>query len=190
MLLNFILPKFILKVERWKWNSEYRVYVSNLGNFKNEHKQRLPIKINSSGYCLIKTECGYRLAHRVVMLTWRPIPDAEELTVDHLNHNKRDNSLDNLEWVTKEENWERASNDFIYTSEQEKELEEIKNENQQHPMIKGGKKIFASYEEAAQFVITDKNMGSEVSKENIIRRIKGAAQNEQTYCGRKWKVVL
>ena len=47
------------------------------------------------------------------MLTWRPIPNAEELTVDHLNHNKRDNSLENLEWVTKEENLRRAAEDLI-----------------------------------------------------------------------------
>ena len=47
------------------------------------------------------------------MLTFRPIPNAEDLTVDHLNHNKRDNSLDNLEWVTKEENWDRANADLI-----------------------------------------------------------------------------
>jgi hypothetical protein len=45
------------------------------------------------------------------MLTWKPIPDAENLTVDHLNHNKRDNSLYNLEWVTQKENLRRAKED-------------------------------------------------------------------------------
>ena len=116
-MFNFILPQFFIKVERWKWNNEYRVYVSNLGNFKNEHKQRLPIKINSNGYCSIKTECGYKRVHRIVMLTWKPIPNAEELTVDHLDHNKRNNSLENLEWVTKEENQLRAKKDFILDKE-------------------------------------------------------------------------
>jgi hypothetical protein len=47
------------------------------------------------------------------MLTWRPTPNAEHLTVDHLNHNKRDNSLENLEWVSQEENIRRAKADFI-----------------------------------------------------------------------------
>ena len=94
--MKWISPRFIFKVERWKWNKEYRVYVSNLGNFKNEHKQNLPFLINQNGYIIIKTENGYKLAHRLVMLTFCPIPNAEDLTVDHKNHNKRDNSLDNL----------------------------------------------------------------------------------------------
>lgn len=55
----------------------------------------------------------YMLLHRLVMLTWKPTPEAEMLTVDHLNHNKRDNSLDNLEWVTVEENQVRATRDQV-----------------------------------------------------------------------------
>lgn len=181
MLLNFILPQFIIKVERWKWNSEYRVYVSNLGNFKNEHKQRLPIKINSSGYCLIKTECGYKLAHRVVMLTWRPIPNAEELTVDHLDHNKRNNSLENLEWVTTEENLQRANNDFIH--------KELPNGKPKTILIKGGQKEFSSFEEAAQWIKEMQQMPNDISLDKIINRITNAMKNDKMYCGRKWQLI-
>lgn len=112
-MFHFIMPSFNWNIEKWKWNNEYRVYVSNLGHFKNEFKQDIPVKINTRGYVLIKTSQGYKFAHRLVLLTWRPIPDAESLTVDHLNHNKRDNSLTNLEWVTKEENGRRAANDYL-----------------------------------------------------------------------------
>ena len=112
--MKIILPRFLFKIERWKWNSDYRVYVSNLGHIKNEHKQDLPVYIDNNGYCRVHTACcRYKTVHRLVMLTWRPIPNAEELTVDHLNHNKRDNSLENLEWVTKEENLRRATEDLI-----------------------------------------------------------------------------
>lgn len=101
-MFNIILPKFNLRVEKWKWNKEYRVYVSTLGNFKDEHKRNLPIKVSvKNGYCYIKTAVGFRIVQRIVMLTWKPIPDAENLTVDHLNHNKRDNSIYNLEWQLK-----------------------------------------------------------------------------------------
>ena len=109
----FLFPTISLKVERWKFNKDYGIYVSTLGNFKDRYKRRLPIKINK-GYCYVQTEtAGLRAAHRVVMLTWKPIPDAENLTVDHKNHNKRDNSLSNLEWVTQEENLRRASEDEL-----------------------------------------------------------------------------
>lgn len=36
--MKIILPRFLFKIEKWKWNSDYRVYVSNLGHIKNEHK--------------------------------------------------------------------------------------------------------------------------------------------------------
>lgn len=104
---------FIFRVERWKFNKDYGVWVSSEGNFKDRYKRLLPIKINSKGYCSVYTEKGYKTAHRLVMLTFKPIPDSESLTVDHLNHNKRDNSLKNLEWVSKGENLRRAQEDLI-----------------------------------------------------------------------------
>lgn len=109
-----ILPTISLRIERWKFNKEYGIYVSTLGNFKDRYKRRLPIKIDQGGYCRVKTEvpkAPWKLTHRLVLLTWKPIPDAENLTVDHLNHNKRDNSLYNLEWVTQKENLRRAKED-------------------------------------------------------------------------------
>lgn len=191
-MLNFILPKLCLKVEKWKWNKEYRVYVSNFGQFKNEHKQPLPIKIASNGYCMVPTITGLKLAHRVVMLTWVPIPNAEELTVDHLDHNKRNNAVDNLEWVTKEENWKRAVEDFVHFIEEKEPKNPIVPHNEiLHPIIKTGKRAFSSYNEAAEWLIEEMKMDTNVvSTDKIIRKIKGAIQSEATYCNRKWKVLL
>ena len=113
-----LLPTISLKIERWKFNKDYGIYVSTFGNFKDRYKRPLPVKIEQNGYCKVKTEAPntpWKLAHRIVMLTWKPIPDAENLTVDHLNHNKRDNSLVNLEWVTFVENQARAKRDRIKT---------------------------------------------------------------------------
>lgn len=108
-----IFPSLILNIERWKYNKEYEVYVSNLGHFKDKKKKNLPIKINDNGYCAVNTSVGYKRAHRIVMLTWKPIPNAEEITVDHLDHNKRNNALKNLEWVTYEENQIREKRDKL-----------------------------------------------------------------------------
>ena len=194
-MLNFILPKLCLKVEKWKWNKEYRIYVSNFGQFKNEHKQPLPIKIANNGYCMVLTASGLKLAHRIVMLTWVPIPNAEELTVDHLDHNKRNNAVDNLEWVTKEENWKRAIEDYVGVVDAEKETTSAATAIPQteiaHPIIKAGKRAFTSYGEAAEWLIEEMKMDTNtVSTDKIIRKIKGAIQSESTYCNRKWKILL
>lgn len=103
-----------ISIERWKWNKEYGCYVSSLGNFKDKDKNPLPIKINQSGYVMVNPSNHYQFAHRMVMRTFKPTLNMESLTVDHLNHNKRDNSLDNLEWVTIEENHHREKDDFLF----------------------------------------------------------------------------
>ncbi len=111
--MKFIMPRLIMNVEKWRWNKEYRIYVSNQGHFKDEHKRPLPVKINNGGYVTIQTPVGAKLAHRLVMLTFQFVPNAEDMTVDHLDHNKRNNSELNLEWVTIEENQKRASEDLL-----------------------------------------------------------------------------
>lgn len=89
----------------------------------------MPVKINLSGYVVIKTEKGYISAHRLVMYTWRPIPNAENMTVDHLNHNKRDNSLKNLEWIDRLENQRRACEDIVNIFENPFDIENISSKN-------------------------------------------------------------
>ena len=108
-MFRIILPRFIFRVERWKWNKEYRIYVSNMGHFMDEHKKIIPIRVNQNGYVGIFTPYGFMSAHRLVMRTWRPTANMENLTVDHLDHNKRNNSVENLEWVTKAEKHEARS---------------------------------------------------------------------------------
>lgn len=124
-MFKIILPKLILKVERWKWNKEYRIYVSNMGHFRDKYKRPIPIKINNSGYVVLPIgyNNGYPVAHRIVMKTWRPTTGMEELTVDHLDHNKRNNALYNLEWVTEAENQRRAAKDYISTEPKKKKKE-------------------------------------------------------------------
>lgn len=124
-----MLFNLIINFEKYRWNKDYGVYVSNLGHFKDRYKRLLPVKINLSGYVVIKTEKGYISAHRLVMYTWRPIPNAENMTVDHLNHNKRDNSLKNLEWIDRLENQRRACEDIVNIFENPFDIENISSKN-------------------------------------------------------------
>ena len=134
-MFKFILPRFIFRMERWKWNKEYRIYVSNMGHFMDKHKRVIPIRVNQSGYVGIKTPYGFILAHRLVMRTWRPTVNMEGLTVDHLDHNKRNNSVENLEWVTSEENFRRACEDYI--DQNEKPTQAVFKAEDFYPVING-----------------------------------------------------
>lgn len=114
-----MLPTFKLNIERWKYNPTFELYVSNMGHIRNKSKADIAPKIMQNGYVVVYVYGSlnkYMLLHRVVMLTWKPTPEAEELTVDHLDHNKRNNALSNLEWVTQEENTRRAKEDYIVGS--------------------------------------------------------------------------
>ena len=214
--MKIILPRFLFKIERWKWNSDYRVYVSNLGHIKNEHKQDLPVYIDDNGYCRVHTVCcSYKTVHRLVMLTWRPIPNAEELTVDHLNHNKRDNSLENLEWVTKEENLRRAAEDLIKKDKKKNNTKEspqdiIKKEKQRaitkaienfdiyNTPIKdntncvlGIPQKYSSCMAAAEAMLKDDKYKDihNLSQETIAKRIRGAIVMHRKYYKIKWEVL-
>ena len=111
-----MFPTIKIDIERWKYNPTFELYVSNKGHIRNKSKADIAPKIMQNGYVVVyvygSINC-YMLLHRVVMLTWKPTPEAEKLTVDHLDHNKRNNALSNLEWVTEEENLRRADADYV-----------------------------------------------------------------------------
>lgn len=114
-----MFPTIKLNIERWKYNSTFELYVSNMGHVKNKSKADVAPKIMQNGYVVIYvggSNPHWMLLHRLVMLTWKPTPEAEDLTVDHLDHNKRNNALSNLEWVTQEENERRAAKDYLRES--------------------------------------------------------------------------
>lgn len=175
--MNFILPKLIFKVEKWKWNKEYRVYVSNTGKIKNSDKQIIPFKIGQNGYVYVITANGYTPVHRMVMKTWCPTVDMSNLTVDHLDHNKRNNNIDNLEWVTKEVNLSRAKNDFLKDNPT----------NEFYPNQKialpAQHKIFSNLEEATDFLMSQPCISKTAEREKIRRRLQNAILNRHKYCG-------
>ena len=104
--IKFLRPQIHFGIEKWKYCMALDIYVSSLGRIKDKNGvlQTVGVKDN---YLVYKG----KLVHRLVMQTFNPVPNYANLTVDHLNHNTRDNSLKNLEWVTKEENTKRAKED-------------------------------------------------------------------------------
>lgn len=114
--MHFIMPHFFVNCERWKWNDDLRIYVSTHGHVKDEHKKNIAAKINDNGYFVIPLNNRFYSIHRLVLMTWRPLPnDGTPMTVDHLDSNRRNNHLDNLEWVSQAENLRRASENLAKT---------------------------------------------------------------------------
>ena len=130
--MNFILPTITINIERWKWNKKYRIFVSNRGRVKNIDGKLLKVKTTSAGYLAVRVAAKKAMfVHRLVMETWRPISNPEEMTVDHLDHNKRNNDIRKLEWVAEKENHKRAADDLLV----EKEIALIKTkETIKHPV--------------------------------------------------------
>ena len=115
--IKFVRPQFHLGIERWKYYMPLDIYVSSFGRIKNAagELQKVGVKDN---YLVYKG----KLVHRIVIQAFNPIPNYANLTVDHLDHNTRNNRLSNLEWVTDEENKardraDRAINAPAITSE-------------------------------------------------------------------------
>ena len=211
-MMKFIMPTFLFNIEKWKWNDEYRVYVSNMGHFKDEYKKELAVKIDNGGYCRIHTHLGYKAAHRIVMLTWKPIPDAENLTVDHLDHNKRNNAVSNLEWVTAMENQIRASRDQLKGKESEWDKpivnvnietinvtvrntpygldmadknRQVENKANYERPISDGSKVFNNAHEAAMHYIKARKMQG-ITAKKVERRIVAAIFFNKKYMDTKW----
>lgn len=66
--------------------------------------------------------------HRLLMITYKPIVNPDEMQVDHVDCNKLNNDLDNLEWVTKKENTHRAIRNGLYKEDRVAISDEVVNE--------------------------------------------------------------
>lgn len=81
--------------------------------YSHYSKRYMKTSIDKDGYKTISLRNntnGYSHfgIHRLLMITFRPITNMEEMSVDHIDGNKMNNSLNNLQWVTPEENTKLA----------------------------------------------------------------------------------
>lgn len=87
--------------------------VSTLGNVRNSRTNKVfKQSINSKGYvqiCLQKQKKQISIkVHRLVALTFIPITNINKNQINHIDGNKLNNNVNNLEWVTCKENIKHA----------------------------------------------------------------------------------
>ena len=99
--------------ELWKeWPQDPRILVSNKGNVVSYKRGApYPLKVTHDNHGYQRVGAGYHgwatLVHRLVAETWIDNPNHYE-EVNHINGDKDDNRVENLEWVTRSQNIRHA----------------------------------------------------------------------------------
>lgn len=102
-------------MEKWKYifkNEEYQV--SNYGNVKKGDKI-LKTSRQSKGYLTVKIKGTDKLVHRLVAQAFIPNPENKP-TVNHIDGDKSNNKVENLEWNTYYENNHHAIDNKLRTA--------------------------------------------------------------------------
>jgi hypothetical protein len=89
--------------EIWKEVGINNYFVSNYGRIKNNKTEICKLKPNAHGYIKISINNKSYSVHRLVALSFIPNIENKEF-VNHIDGNKRNNKLTNLEWATCLEN--------------------------------------------------------------------------------------
>lgn len=97
-----------------KYELKFNYYVTDDGRIWSERTQKyLSPQYDKNGYVKVQLRStdnkSHRYSvHRLVLENFKPIQGMEKLQVNHIDGNKLNNNLNNLEWTTCEENINHA----------------------------------------------------------------------------------
>jgi predicted XRE-type DNA-binding protein len=106
--------------EEWRTIKEFTNYqISNLGRIKrivpdkyNRPLIMLKIQKDKNGYSYVELKnesiTKKKKIHRLVLMSFKPIDTSELFQCNHIDGNKQNNCIYNLEWVTASENVQHA----------------------------------------------------------------------------------
>lgn len=123
--------------EIWHKVKDYEKYleVSNLGNVRTIDRnvsqgnhslfikgKLCSLRLKKNGYLQIDLRLGDKkrkwfLVHRLVAIAFIKNPKGLK-TVDHINNNKQDNRVENLQWLTNKDNTNKAVKDGLCSNEE------------------------------------------------------------------------
>ena len=123
-------------MEEWRFIRNSAIYqVSNYGNIRRLQGTLIrsdgkPYHLTSKLLRPFRSNCGYFifqfkgdinrhiLIHRAVLESFSPVEGMDELQVNHIDGNKGNNNLSNLEWVTRKENVQHALKVGLFTPQE------------------------------------------------------------------------
>lgn len=139
-------------------------------SYKGKEPKNLKLQENNKGYLFIRLRHHSPKIHRLVAKSFIPNPENKE-QVNHINGIKSDNRVENLEWVTNQQNREHAINVGLKN--------EIEYNIAQYDLEDNLLNVFYTAQDALDFLnISNKRSG------NIGRCIKG---ERKTAYGYIWK---
>lgn len=101
--MNRRLKEFIPEIrDYYTITSEGKIYSDNSGEMRTRNKKNTTYQLVN-----LVMEDGKKKTfkiHRLVMMAFQPVVDMEKLEVNHIDGDKRNNLLENLEWCTASEN--------------------------------------------------------------------------------------
>lgn len=107
-------------MEIWKDVKGFEDYyeVSNLGNVRRKDSLYVLKQLNHKKgylrvYLSVNSKKKGRAVHRIVAEAFIENPENKE-TVNHIDLNKKNNKVDNLEWMTNKENIQHAFKNGVY----------------------------------------------------------------------------
>ena len=104
------MSETIKDCEQWKTIDNHRGYqVSRDGIIRNKKNGRILTNTNTGkGYLKVNLSCNGKTiterVHRLVAFAFLGKPPKEKDICHHINHNKSDNRVENLQWVTPKQN--------------------------------------------------------------------------------------
>lgn len=106
-----------IKITNCKYPLKYDYYATDDGRVWSEQSKKFMKQyLDKDGYCKVELRsedlppkrCHRYSVHRLIMENFFPFEGMENYQVNHINGDKTDNHLSNLEWVTCKENIHHA----------------------------------------------------------------------------------
>ena len=182
---KFRINRFVNGVRKYNLNENDGVVINNKyvvfksGDIFNLHGVKIVGMIDRCGYRELILNGKNHRVHRLVAEMFIPNPNNLPC-VNHIDGNKLNNSVDNLEWVTLEENQRRAKKDLC----QDCPVQAPSTKKYRY----GHSQACDTIDEAVDWAIENFCHTDNAIRKNVQNKIINSINTGKLYCGAKWRL--